>query len=62
MQIFHTYKYSLMTLGKQIWAVTLVLLLLSAEWGAKCETEKIPFVAEVGRYSSLLFQAYGHHH
>lgn len=51
-----------MTLGKQIWAVTLVLLLLSAEWGAKCETEKIPFVAEVGRYSSLLFQAYGHHH
>lgn len=50
MQIFHTYKYSLMAIGKQFWAVAFVLLLLSAEWGAKCETEKIPFVAEVGRY------------
>jgi hypothetical protein len=35
--------------NNKFWAVALVLLLISAEWGAKCEAEKIPFVAEVGR-------------
>ena len=35
---------------KQFLSVLFVLLLISAEWGAKCEAEKIPFVAEVGRY------------
>lgn len=35
MQIFHTYNISLM-IGKQFWAVTLVILLISSEWGAKC--------------------------
>jgi hypothetical protein len=39
--------------NSQIWAVALVILLISSEWGAKCETEQIPFVAEVGRYDNI---------
>lgn len=38
---------------QQFLSVLFVLLLISAEWGAKCEVEKIPFVAEVGRYSKI---------
>lgn len=38
---------------QQFLSVLFVLLLISAEWGAKCEVEKIPFVAEVGRYSLI---------
>ena len=43
-----------MKVDRQFWAVALVFLLISAEWGAKCEAEKIPFVAEVGRYFQYL--------
>jgi hypothetical protein len=44
MQIFHTYNIDLMK-NNQLWAVLLVILLVAAEWGAKCETEKIAFEA-----------------
>ena len=38
-----------MAKNNQFWAIALVILLISAEWGAKCEAESIPFNAEVGR-------------
>ena len=40
-----------MIANKQFLSILFVVLLISAEWGAKCEVEKIPFVAEVGRYT-----------
>jgi len=39
--------------NNQFWALALVILLISSEWGAKCEAEKMAFDAEVGRYLSL---------
>jgi len=39
-----------MIANKQFLSILFAVLLISAEWGAKCEVEKIPFVAEVGRY------------
>jgi len=52
MQIFHTYNIVLMK-NNQLWAVLLVILLVSTELGVKCETEKIAFEAEIGRYNFL---------
>ena len=37
MQIFHTYNIVLMK-NNQLWAILLVVLLVSTELGAKCET------------------------
>jgi hypothetical protein len=38
-----------MIINKQLLSVLMVLMMISSEWGARCEAEKIPFVAEVGR-------------
>lgn len=34
-------------------AIVFIVMLSSTEFGVKCEAEKIPFVAEVGRYFSI---------
>ena len=49
MKIFHTYNIGLMIKNNRFIAVLFIVLLVSSEWGAKCEAESIPFVAEVGR-------------
>jgi hypothetical protein len=41
-----------MNIKKGFLAILFITLLLGSELGAKCEVERIPFVAEVGRYSS----------
>jgi hypothetical protein len=38
-----------MNINKSVLGVLLIILILGNELGAKCETERIPFVAEVGR-------------
>ena len=39
-----------MYINKHLVGLFLILLILGSELGAKCEAERIPFVAEVGRY------------
>lgn len=38
-----------MNINKSVLGILFILLILGNEFGAKCEAERIPFVAEVGR-------------